>query len=89
MRHVRQKPRTRSRINAVRRQVTNIVRSVIGRKWGDYVTLMVSKETKSITLQFRNLATSKINRLKVALSGFVVAQRNVSYCPQKQKVSLA
>ena len=89
MQRNREKSPKKNPINAIQRQLTGLIRNIVGRKWGDYVTLQVSKGANSITLQFRKLARNKINRLQSAIRDLVKARRDVRYCPQGQKVSLA
>lgn len=89
MQRKREKSPKKNPIYAVQRQLTGLIRNIVGRKWGNYVTLKVSQEASSITLQFRKLARNKLNRLKTAIRELAKARRDVRYCPQGQKVSLA
>lgn len=86
MRTKRQRPST---LNLLTRKVKNLLRASIGRKWGNHVSLAVSKETKKITLQFRTEATNLINRARDALVRFASAQPGVRYNRENDVVSLA
>ena len=86
MRTKRQRPST---LNLLTRKVKNLLRSSIGRKWGNHVTLEISKETKRITLKFRTTATNLVNRAREALIRFAESQQGVRYSRSTDVVSLA